>query len=455
MPCSAVPTAEDPLMRHTSFFAVAAAALLALAPAAGAQSLRVDVPLLDAPYNTAHGLRAPSMAQSLGVTETFYEVLHPAIERAWGGHRKLANLSLVVFDVFGAMLPGGDGWMHEEYHRAVLGNQGVGSFDDIYRMNLLAGTVAVSHVEDEDLIRFKATRPADYVRAAAAGIEGENVLIMSLEKNRFFKGSRANHVAMYWLTKLNSYFYVASGTTSEADSLTDEMNAQDGANVAARDWVGHDFTAWVYDLHRADEAYQARGIHPSGVGIDRYVRTSKLTAGERSFLEREGKLQLINMLDPNLLGIDGVTLRNPWNGGDVRFNANASHYLTSFGHSIDVNLFVKQASTNLLVSMHRYTNGARSFPGVEAQVIDIPVFVAGLALEASPRLALWMQPNAQAFRTSDSRTGGLASLRLRNVTTSRIGTFVELEAKTEGWVAGNVHLDRNVSVRVGGSVRVN
>src|SRR5829696_6007251 len=134
MPCSALSTAaEEPLMRHTSSFAVSAAALITLGAAAGAQSLRVDIPLLDAPYNTAHGLRAPSMAQSLGVTETFYEVLHPAIERAWGSHRKLAGVSLVLFDVFGALLPGGDGWMHEEYHRAVLGSQGVGSFNDIYR----------------------------------------------------------------------------------------------------------------------------------------------------------------------------------------------------------------------------------------------------------------------------------------------------------------------------------
>ena len=67
--------------------------------------------------------------------------------------------------------------MHEEYHRAVLGHRGVGSFDDIYRLDLLAQTVSVSHVKDDDLVRMKAEHPIDFVRAAAAGIEGENKLI--------------------------------------------------------------------------------------------------------------------------------------------------------------------------------------------------------------------------------------------------------------------------------------
>ncbi|MEO7455099.1 MAG: hypothetical protein ABIY52_02480 [Gemmatimonadaceae bacterium] len=436
-------------MRHTLFVALA---VIAAAPALRAQAtsaVRVDLPVVDAPYVSTSGLRAPSMAQSLGITETFYEVTHPAIQRAFGSHTKLANTALVLFDTFGATLPAADAWLHEEFHRAVLGNQRISSFDDIYKMNLLASTVAVSHVTDEDLIRLKSTHPIDEVRAAAAGIEGENVLMLGLEKKRFFQGSRANHIPLYWLTKINSWMYVASGTTSENDSLTDEMNAQDGTNVAARDWVGHDFSAWVYDLHRPAEAYAARGTHPSGVGIDRYVAARTLSDEERSFLAREGRLQMINFLDPNLFGVDGFTVRS------MRLNVNASHYLTSFGHSIDLNVFVKQDDANLLVSMHRYTNGARSFPGVEAQLLDVPLALAGMNLDMSPRVALWMQPDAQAFRTTDAKAGALASLRIGHVSASRFGSFVELEAKTEGWVAGNVNLDRNFSVRVGTSLRVN
>jgi plastocyanin len=34
----------------------------------------------------------------------------------------------------------------------------------------------------------------------------------------------------------------------------------------------------------------------------------------------------------------------------------------------------------------------------------------------------------------------------------RLGAFAEVEAKTPGWVSGNVYLDRNVSVRTGVTV---
>jgi hypothetical protein len=434
--------------------------ILAVAPALGAQapsapSLRLDLPLVDAPYNTAHGLRGPSMAQSLAVSEGFYELSHSAIQRAWGTHRVASYVTLVLFDTFGGLLPGGDAWVHEEFHRAVLGNRGIDSFDDVYRLNLGASTISVSHVKDEDLVRLKATHPAEQVRLGAAGIEAENLLVQGLEKNRFFHDSRANNVPMYWLTKLGSYMYVASGSTSEADSLTDEMNASDGADVPVRDFTGHDFTAWVYDLHRPTEPYQSRGVHPSGVGIDRYVKASDLTPEEHAYLAREGRLQLINFLDPNLLGISGFAVRSPWNGAALRLNASASHYLTSFGHTVDLNLFMKQDGMNLFVALHRYTNGARSFPGVDAQLLDLPVVLAGLPVDVSPRVALWLQPEDQGFRSSAARPGALASLRLRPSTSSRMGVFVELEGKTEGWVAGNVHLDPNVSVRIGGSVKLN
>ena len=435
-----------------------AAFVLALAPAIGAQQrateLRVDLPVIDAPYNFSHGFRTPSMAQSLGVGETFYEVAHTAIERAWGERRVASGISLVLFDIFGSLLPGGDGWVHEEFHRAVLGNRGIGSFNDIYRLNLGASTVAVSHVVDDDLVRLKATHPIDQVRLGVAGIEGENQLMERLEKNTFFRGSTANHIALYWLTKLNSAFYVSSGATSEADELTDEMNASDGADVPVRDFTGHDFSAWVYDLHRPAEPYTMRGVHPSGVGIDRYIKASDLTSEERDFLAMEGRLQIINFLDPNLLGITGFDVRNPFDGGTVRLNASASHYLTSFGHTIDVNLFAKQGPTNVFVVLHRYSNGARSFPGVDAQVIDLPLAVMGMPVDVSHRISLWLQPEAQSFRSTTSKAGALGSIKLRQVTPSRVAAFVELEGKTEGWVAGNVHLDRNVSVRVGGSVRL-
>src|SRR5688500_1348773 len=110
---SPVPTLRAP-PRHTrpdmrTIFAAAGllAAIGHLAGAQNAPAVRIDLPVVDAPYNVKHGLRAPSMAQSLAVTEGFYELAHTAIQRAWGTHGKLAAVSLILFDTFGGLLPGG------------------------------------------------------------------------------------------------------------------------------------------------------------------------------------------------------------------------------------------------------------------------------------------------------------------------------------------------------------
>ena len=56
--------------------------------------------------------------------------------------------------------------------------------------------------------------------------------------------------------------------------------------------------------------------------------------------------------------------------------------------------------------------------------------------------------------SENDRVGGLIALRARYPTSPRFGIFAEVEGKTEGWVAGNAHLDPNIGFRVGGSVQL-
>ncbi|MFN2563668.1 MAG: hypothetical protein ABR499_01485 [Gemmatimonadaceae bacterium] len=441
-------------MKSTIAATLVLLAVVANPAAAQTRAPRFDLPLLDVPYNTSHGGRAPSMAQSLEFTEGFYELSHLGIERAWGRHRTLAGVSIVFFDVFAVGLPFAQVWLHEEFHRAVMGNRGIGSYNDVYKWDLFSDVVAVSHVRDEDLVRLKAEYPADQVRLGAAGMEGELLLVRELEKNRFFHDSRALHAPLYWLAKLSTFFYVLSGHTRQADELTDEGNANDGANVEVRDFTGHDFTGWAYDLHRPNESYTARGVHPSGVGIDRYIAARDLTSQERSYLERQGYLQLLNLLDPNLVGVHGFTVRSPMNGRPLRMNVSAGHLLTSFGHAIDVNVFLRQDDVNLFAVLHWYENGERVFPGLEAELLDYPVRVGVRQLAVSPRVAVWLQPEDQLFRSRGGEAGGLVAVRVRYPTARRFGVFAEVEGKTAGWVAGNVNLDANVALRLGVSTRL-
>ena len=439
------------------------AVLLAIASPAGSQTpvdsvrpaepaLRLELPLVDLPYNVSHGYRAPSMQQALAVTEAFYEASHLGIQRAWGRHKLLAKATIAAWDWYTIAVPGADAWLHEEYHRAVLGRRGIGSYNDVYKLDLGAGSISVSHVEDEELVRLKREHPAEHVRMSSAGLEAELHLVQELERNRFFGRSRGWHLPFYWLAKFSTAAYLISGSDPEVDEEIDEANEEDGDDVEARDFTGHDFTAWVYDLHRPDEPYQARGTHPSGVGIDRYIRTTDLTAEELSYLERQGSLHLLNFLDPFMFGVNGIAATNPLNGARMRFNARAGHMLTPFGNAVDANLMVRQGTLNLSLALRGYSNGERTFPGVEAEVLDYPVTVRGNRLTVSPRVALWVQPEGQRFRAAQGSAGGLAALKVHRPLAGRFGTYAELEGKTAGWVAGNPSLDAGVSLRVGGSI---
>jgi hypothetical protein len=428
---------------------------LAVSPDSAREArVRVDLPLVDAPYNALHGGRAPSMRQSLALTTGFYETAHAGIGRALGAHGRLAKGGVVLFDVLATLelpLPASDGWLHEEYHRAVLGYRGIGSFDDVYRFRFDADAIAVSHVRDEDLARLKRDHPAEQVRVGEAGIEGEYQLVQELQKHQFFGRAPGWHLPLYWLTKLGSAFYVYSGHLDETNVDTDEFNRQDGADVPRRDFTGHDFTGWVYDLHRPNEPYAARGVHPSGVGVDRYIKPADLTPEELRHLRREGRLELLNFLDPHLIGVRGVTVWRGAGGEPLRLNASAGHLLTPFGHTVDANLFLARGGTNLFVVLHAYANGARVFPGADAELVDRAVELLGRRVELSPRVALWAQPAGQRFLTSAARAGGLAALRVRAPLggSSRLGVVAELEGKTAGWVAGVVQLGPAVNARAG------
>ena len=414
------------------------------------QGTELSLPLLDLPYNTQDGFRAPSMQQSLAISSSFYEATHLTLERAFGERKKLGRTAVVLFDLFstvGLALPFGDVWLHEEFHRAVMGNRGIDSYNDVYDFQPFADAIAVSHVKDEDLIRLKRDHPADQVRLNAAGAEGELALVQRLQKQHFFGGSRAWHTPLYLLVKVGSYGYIASGVDDKINADTDEMNAEDGADVDKRDFTGHDFVAWMYDLSRPDEPYSSRGVHPSGVGINRYRRPSDLTPDERSFLKKQGNLALINFLDPNLVNFD--EFRTTVSGRPLAWNITASHFLTSFGYTIDANLFLRTETRKMFIVLHAYQNNEQTFPGAEVELIDHELRVMGKDLRISPRISLWLQPENQRFRQSEGIAGGLAAVRVAMPLRDRYGAFVEIEGKTDGWVAGNVSLDSDLSLRFG------
>jgi len=444
-----------------------------------AQSTRfiVDIVPIDLPYqnqsaqlysqhncgNPKCGLKSavwafgsPSMRQTTAISKSFHEAVNYGVHAVWNRRptddplRKLVNgggeaVTSLFATLIASYLPFGNGWAHEEFHRNALTLGNVYSYNDIYKFNLSAEFINVSKVIDQDLVDFKKNNPPGYVRASEAGIEGEYQLIAGMQKDAFFYDLKHGSTApiMYWITTIGTTSYVRLCANLSADTITNDINKKE-TTIPVRDWVGLDFTAWVYDLYRPNEPYADRGIHPSSVGINRYRRYSDLTPDMQAYLKTMGNRQLLNYVSPYLLGIRRIRL-----GKEMWGNIALRHYLTSFGDDINVDLFFKHRNNNVYAVLHRYSNNNQGFGGLEVQLADKPLRIKKLPMTLSLRAMAWSQPENQSFFARKGTLGGLVGIQVRPSGANVWQPYLEAEAKTAGWVAGHPFLNRNLSIRAG------
>jgi len=406
--------------------------------------LPLNYPLIDLPYNHSDGFRMPSMGQSLAATKSFYQYAHYNI-----GSTELTpfqqRLSVIGFDVVATFLPLGTAWQHEEWHRAVMGQYGIDSYNEVYEFQFFVETIAVSRVKDEDLIWLKRNHPADMVRLHSAGIEADYELALALEKDQFFYDSPTWDVATLWLNYSNSIGYIRVCASNKSNEITSRLLDSEDQNIAARDFTGLDCNAWVYDLYRPDEPYANRGTHPSGVGINRYIDYSRLSNVERNYLRRQASLSLLNLFDPFLLGIRRFSL----NGEKQRWHWNASlrHHLTPFGYNIGINVFYMKDGVNLFTTFNYFAVKNRHYFGLDGTLLNLPI--SHSRSHASLRAAVWQQPENLLFYDEEGRLGGLLSATANHKVSDNWELFAQLSAKSQGWVPGEVALNREASVKLG------
>jgi len=399
----------------------------------------------------------PSMHQSLSLTSSLYSGLHYGINKLFRFNadksmsfmkKFLYNFTVIGADWLLLSAPGFDGWLHEEYHRAVMTRFQVNSFNDMNLYPLFESAVSVSHVKDIDLVRLKQESPSDFVRMHVAGIEGEYLLVDDLQKKNFFYDQFLPHEFISLLATINSISYVRICSQAEViDPETDYYNKTE-TDVEERDFTGFDFLAYTYDLFRPNEAYQNRGIHPLGNGIDRYIKTTDLTTEELDYLWMQGNLQWLNIVSPMLFGFRQIAFPRFGFYGNFALH----HYLTSFGNDISCNVFIKTIKNKFIFSYHHFQNYERSFPAIEMQMIDVYKKIGSYHLIYTPRIILGFQPYHQAFKTLKSDFLGLAEC-CAEIVFDHFAPFIELSAKTNCWVAGNEFLSSNFSMRFGLKLR--
>jgi len=402
------------------------------------------------------GYANPSMHQSLSLTATFENTVHFGIDRL---HARMHDVqpfmregvywaSLFTADALLIFAPPGDGWLHEEYHRAVMTRHHVNSFDDMNTFPIGNTMVSVKDIDDADLVRFKKESSADFIRMHVAGIEGEYLLMNELQKDNFFNNRQRSHEFLYLVITLNSIAYVFGSTDPEiVDKETDNFNRVE-RKIKDRDFTGFDFSAWAYDIFRPDEPYEIRGnnkgIHPTGTGIDRYIKTTDLTDEELSYLKRQSKLHLLNCISPMFFFKRSLTLRD-----NLQFNFAVRHLFTSFGNDISLITYFKNDKCKFALSYHHANNYHRFFPAFEGELIDYPFTIKNISFSLTPRALIGIQPDNQSFTSKKPAFLGLAECRADIASVKRIHPWIALTLKTPGWIAGNEFLEGNVSVRSG------
>ncbi len=426
--------------------------------------LFLDFTIVDFPYqryatntrgNFFSGYANPSMSQSLTMSNNLYTSAHYGIKKIVKNKNEFLRILIGTgiaagFDAFTFYVPFGYGWLHEEYHRAVLTRREINSFNDMNTFPFGQTTVSVRKISDEDLIRLSNNHTTDFIRLQTAGLEGQYHQIQTLQKNNFYYNQDLPHIPLYWLSTMTNIIYVNQSASADySDKLIDKANQKEGSDISKRDFTGPDFTAWASALFNPDRPYEDRGIHPSGVGINRYIKASQLTNEEIRYLKRQGNLQWLNILSPHLIGFPKIKLKTT-ERGDYFGSFAVRHILTSFGSDISLDVFYQSPENNLFFSVHNFNNLNASFWGVEAAFID--KYLLNEKILLSGRGMIWTQPKNQSFTTKISSFGGLLYFR-GSYTLGKWLPFIEFEGKSKGWVMGNVFLEENVSIRCGINLR--
>lgn len=403
-------------------------------------------------YRNLSMLQATDMARNLhgslyyGNNVLWNKLVKPANTKKYILNRLLANVTALATDYLALKLPYGYAFQHEEFHRGVLTSRNVYSYDEVWKFGK-GLDIAVTHVKDEDLIHLKKKFPADMVRLAAAGVEGEYKYLQRMREDNFFKQAGYPMIGLSLLGTLHAINYVNLPFAERFNAITDSILAHDKNDILARDFTGYDFSAWVYDLFTPNEPYEARGAWPGGIGIKRPVKGTDLTPEMKSFLKQTGDMQYLNLVSPFLVGINRLQLKPGY-----YFNFALRSIPTSFGYFAGADLFLDINSRNILVSIGLNKSRNLTLPAVEIRYDDL-LKQRKTRFNANLQLAGWLQPEDQRFAAEKAVLGMSVGLQPHFTITEKFSIIADIAYKTKGWVFGNPYLDSKFSGRIGFSLK--
>ena len=93
------------------------------------------------------------------------------------------------------------------------------------------------------------------------------------------------------------------------------------------------------------------------------------------------------------------------------------------------------------------------FPGVDLSYFRFPLIMGYHRITMNARISLWLQPDDLIFYSKTAKPGGLLSAKLFYHINESYETYLSVTGKSEGWVAGNVYLESDLTGNFGLTIR--
>lgn len=319
---------------------------------------------------------------------------------------------------------------HEEAHRSILVGEDIGAVSHAFPFERRSGYV--DGVTDATLQNLRDTKFPTFIRLHTAGFESDYLLATREETLLSFGDESFRNLLVELLArKIGLIEYFTEGLFHR------DTDGPEEANELERDVVGNDLYGAIRHLFRPTMPYT------------RYTRLADLTDQERGYLRRVQWRTLLNLLNPNVIGVSGFRLSE-----DLRLNVGLGHCMGPFGDFIDEKVWLAiRRKVKVSAYLREFEDLDHWFLGAGIGIVDCPV-TRRVAVSAMAHY--WQQPLNLGFTETSGRTGGALDLTGRYRFPLRPGGRVDdlsldlgLICKSAGFLPEELAMGRHVGLWCG------
>lgn len=321
---------------------------------------------------------------------------------------------------------------HEEGHRSILLSKNIGSISQPFFLSKRGGYI--NGVSDSSLKNLRNKDLSDYIRLYTSGLESDFMLTFREESLLSFENEAFKSIAVeYLVRKAMMMQYYLMGL------IKFNIDGDEESNELKRDIVGNDVYGAIRHLHRPTMPFH------------RYTRYNDLTPEEITYLKRTGYRSLLNLLNPNIIGI-----RNFKISGNLQMNAGFGYALCPFGDFIDQHLWLKwNEALRLHAYVREYQNNKSWFMGGGLGIQD---YWIGTRFLSSLDLHIWNQPSDLGFNDEKGKPGGAVESVARyffptnhHTKLKALSVDLGLTYKTNGYLPEEIFMKQHFGFRLGTS----